>query len=76
MTITIPFEDALTLGESLERQRLEHRVRRVEQVVVALEQRLRVHAAIVVVPAPLRLAIGDFRLQLRELRRRLALDPA
>jgi len=76
MTIILPSEDASTLGESLERQRLEDRVRRTEQVVAALEERLRVYAAIGAVPAPLRLATGDFRLQLRELRRRLKVDQA
>lgn len=73
MTSTVAAAGARSLGETLQRRRLEARAQRVEQVVAALEERVQVREAAGFVPASLRLAICDFRLQLVELRGRLAL---
>jgi len=73
MTSTVAAASACSLDETLQRRRLEARAQRVEQVVAALEERVQVREAAGFVPAPLRLAIRDFRLQLVELRGRLAL---
>jgi hypothetical protein len=61
-----------TLRRSLERQRLVARVRRLERVVAALQLRADAHPSGRDVPAPLRLALRDFRRELADVRRQLA----
>lgn len=53
-----------TLGETLEQRRLAFRVERLERVVGALEERIRLHADTEASPPALRLALGDFRREL------------
>ena len=62
-----------TIGHDLELRRLTHRAERMEAVIFELQRRARFHAERHGdVPPPLRQAIGDFRLELRSLRRRIA----
>ncbi len=67
---------APTLGERLQRCRLEARVHRVELVVAALEDQRQAREAAGFVPEPLQLAIRDFRRELHELQDQLALGDA
>jgi|tagenome__1003787_1003787.scaffolds.fasta_scaffold18109149_1 hypothetical protein len=63
----------MTIGHDLERRRLVHRADRMEAVIFELQRRARFHAdRHGDVPAPLRQAIGDFRIELRDLRRRIS----
>jgi hypothetical protein len=62
-----------TIAASLEEQRLHHRAHRIERVMLALEDRaIYRHAVSGTTPPPLRRAIGDFRIELAAIRRRLA----
>lgn len=62
-----------TLADRLEYQRLEHRARRMQMVLSALEDRaLHRHGDAHTAPPPLRHAIRDFRLELDSVRRRMA----
>ena len=58
------------LGAALERQRLEHRARRLERVLAALEDRYVYRDSL---PPAMREAIHDFRSELDAVERRLAL---
>lgn len=60
----------IIMRDRLEYQRLEHRARRMEMVLSALEDRA-IHRHDGDAPAPLRHAIRDFRLELVSLRRRM-----
>jgi hypothetical protein len=63
----------LSIAQDLELRRLTHRADRMQAVVEELQRRARFHAARHgAVPAPLRQAIDDFRVELRRLRRRIA----
>lgn len=53
-----------TLRETLEQHRLAFRVERLERVVGALEERIRLQAGSAASPPALRLALGDFRREL------------
>ena len=66
-----------TLASRLERDRLLLRARRIERVLAALEDRS-VHPGMTVAetPPPLRHAIADFRIELRQLKRRLSELPS
>lgn len=57
--------------QTLEHRRLTFRIRRLERVVEALEERVHVHDGGGVVPPPLRLAVRDFRAELADVRGRL-----
>lgn len=72
-SLTIP-PNPKSLGAALERQRLEHRQRRLKRVLAALEDRRTFREeADGSVPRALREAIGDFRQELEAVERRLAL---
>ncbi len=61
-----------TISIRLERDRLEHRMRRIERVTSALRDRaVYRHAVMGTTPPPLRRAIADFELELIGMRRRL-----
>jgi hypothetical protein len=60
-----------TIGATLERHRLEHRVRRIELVLHALERRADAHAAHSEVPAALHRAISAFSQELTDVNDRL-----
>jgi hypothetical protein len=60
-----------TLRKSLEHQRLTQRLSRLERVVAALEFRADAHSTRAEVPAPLRLALADFRRELDAVRGQL-----
>lgn len=63
---------AATIALQLERDRLEHRVRRIELVTSALRDRaVYRHAVMGTTPLPLRAAIEDFEIELAAMRRRL-----
>jgi hypothetical protein len=63
----------MTIGQDLELRRLRHRAERMEAVIAELQHRARSHAARHgAVPPPLRQALGDFRVELRLLRRKIA----
>lgn len=63
-----------SLGAALERQRLEHRARRLERVLAALDdRRLYRERADGATPPALREAIHDFRTELEAVERRLEL---
>jgi hypothetical protein len=63
-----------SLGAALERQRLEHRARRLLRVIAALdERRLYRERSDGATPAALREAIAGFQSELGEVERRLAL---
>jgi hypothetical protein len=62
--VAMLFAEPPTLRESLEQRRLAFRVERLERVVRALEERVRVHADGRTAPAALRLALSDFRQEL------------
>lgn len=59
-----------TLAVDLERDRLEHRIRRTREVLRALEHRDVMRPARGTVPRPLVLAVQDFRGELERLERR------
>jgi hypothetical protein len=61
-----------TLGESLERQRLEHRLRRVKHALIALEERTTLRTDGDRMPAPLVGAVREFSAELSRLDQRLA----
>jgi hypothetical protein len=62
-----------TIAAGLERDRLEHRARRIERVLTALEERaVYRHAVTGITPTPLEHAIADFRRELGRVRRRLS----
>lgn len=64
---------AATIAAELERDRLEHRVRRMELVIAALRDRVLHRRAVTgAIPLPLRQAIAGFELELNALRHRLA----
>jgi len=60
-----------SLGRRLERDRLAHRARRLEQVITALEARRRYHEERDAAPLPLVQALLGFRDELRETERAL-----
>jgi hypothetical protein len=70
---TIPAADASrsTIGATLERHRLEHRVRRIELVLHALKRKADAHAAHGEVPAALHRAISAFSQELTDVNDRL-----
>lgn len=72
MTTTLAVHDPRTIGERLQRRRLEVRALRIEQVLVALDERVHAHKAAGFVPPALARAIRDFRLELVDLHDRLA----
>ena len=60
-------------GTVLERERLEHRARRMERVLSSLQDRALYRYAVTgATPPPLWHAIADFRIELAMIRRRLA----
>jgi hypothetical protein len=61
-----------TIGATLERHRLEHRVGRIELVLHALKRRADAHAAYGEVPAALHRAISAFSQELTDVNHRLA----
>jgi len=61
-----------TLGHDLERRRLEHRIRRVQRVVGALEDRATLRSSEGGIPPALTEAVRDFSSELSRLNRRLA----
>lgn len=70
-----------TLAAYLERDRLEHRIRRTREVLRALEDRDVMRVASGTVPRPLVVAVEDFRGELERMERRIrqldgACDPA
>jgi hypothetical protein len=60
-----------TLGEMLERRRLEIRIHRVQRVIGALQDRHRARGRHGAAPSALGQTIEDFAYELAELRRRL-----
>ncbi|HEU4976155.1 MAG TPA: hypothetical protein VFT50_13755 [Baekduia sp.] len=60
-----------TIGAALERRRLEHRARRVQRVLAALEDRVAARRGTGPVPGGLREAIRDFERELGRVRERL-----
>lgn len=64
--------DRSTLGYALERQRLEHRIRRVQEVLGALEDRVTLRGREHGPPPGLTAAVRDFSTELSSLNRRLA----
>jgi hypothetical protein len=66
-----------TLQARLERDRLEHRMERIERALSALQDRaLYRNATLGATPQPMLHAIADFQLELARLRRRLSNLPA
>jgi hypothetical protein len=72
MRTTTRTANHITLGAKLERERLQHKERRLESVVRELHQRAEARRRQAgFVPAPLGHALRDFELELRSLRERL-----
>jgi len=67
----MPAPPPSTLGSALERDRLHHRTRRIEYVLVALRTRAGEYKRRGAVPEPLHQAIADFSRTLADDRRRL-----
>jgi hypothetical protein len=67
---SVPTHGAATLGARLERDRLEERAARLDQVVTALRSRARAYDD-AVVPAPLSHALTDFQRELDAVRSQL-----
>jgi hypothetical protein len=65
-----------TIGAALERRRLEHRARRVQRVLAALDERVAERRGSGPVPGALREAIRDFERELRSVHRRLDALPS
>ena len=72
MLAPAPEAPAITIGSELERDRLAHRINRMELVLRALKDRATLRSEGGDVPAPLREAIRDFSTELHALRGRFA----